>query len=357
MKNLLYILLAVFQIANIRASQEYTAELPPEFTDKLFHRGFSSYFSIKGTVDGSDVFISELTQRELPRRVPAPNLVNLVVYGHSSIGSIPVHIHLSDKWTKTCKLRFNESYDISLTLKDIAAPQNCDYLLAYSPALTYVKFDNFDTSNVESMQGMLAGCSRLSSIDVSSLNTSKVQNMSFMFERCEKVRDIKLKGIDTSNVTDMAYLCSDCFELRSIDVNELNTCKVKNMNGMFSYCFSMTYLNLSALNTDELKFAYKMFEQCSNLQSLIVSPTFCRNIDIYVDVPMYNLDDDLSTITWEKVFIDMFNELITVYKTTKVYSTEAGVFSDKFKAVVDMYKMFDQASPYALLSDDLAPGN
>ena len=75
-----------------------------------------------------------------------------------------------------------------------------------------------------------------------------------MFYKCESLEYLDLSNFDTSNVEDMSYMFAGCSKLKEIKgITNFNTSKVKNMAGMFSECKSLEYLDLSKFNTFKVK--------------------------------------------------------------------------------------------------------
>jgi len=104
-----------------------------------------------------------------------------------------------------------------------------------SSLVTLPSLSNWDTSNVVSMLGVFAGCSKLESLDLTNWNTSKVETMQNMFSGCSKVNENNLKGLssfDTSKVTNMDYMFQNTGFV-NLDLNNFNTSKVTDMNYMF----------------------------------------------------------------------------------------------------------------------------
>ena len=56
------------------------------------------------------------------------------------------------------------------------------YMFSGCNSLEYLDLTNFDTSNVEYMEGMFCGCLQLKEIKgINNFNTSQIKNMSYMF--------------------------------------------------------------------------------------------------------------------------------------------------------------------------------
>ncbi len=112
---------------------------------------------------------------------------------------------------------------------------DCEYLFypfADSEKLTEIRFDNFDTSDVKSMERMFYGCWSLTSLDLSGWDTSNVTYMGSMFLDCTGLTSLDVSGWNTSNVTDMSHMFHRC-HVTSLDVSGWDTSNVTDMHYMF----------------------------------------------------------------------------------------------------------------------------
>ena len=144
--------------------------------------------------------------------------------------------------------------------------------------LTSLNLSNFNTSNVSEMEGMFMDCTSLTSLNLSNFNTSNVTNMDGMFRDCSSLTTINLSNFHTYNVNYMRYMFSGCSSLTSLDLSIFNTSNVTSMTNMFSSCSSLTSLNLSNFNTSNVTDMEAMFVNCSSLISLILSNFNTSNV-------------------------------------------------------------------------------
>lgn len=150
---------------------------------------------------------------------------------------------------------------------------------AYQSALTSIDFgDNFNTSNVRSMNSMFLGCGSLTSLNLSNFNTSNVTSMISIFSRCSNLTNLNLSNFNTSNVTNMCWMFYGCSSLTSLNLSNFNTSNVTNMDGMFRNCSSLTTLNLSHFNTSNVTNMSSMFDGCSSLTTLNLSNFNTANV-------------------------------------------------------------------------------
>ena len=182
--------------------------------------------------------------------------------GYSKIGALSTGIEVYSNGTNIAFVCANTIY----------APEDSNNLFSSLMELQTISFNNFDTTNVTTMESMFDSCSKLTNIDVSSFNTSNVTDMNCMFNGCSKLTNIDVSSFNTSNVTNMFNMFEDCSSLTSLGLTNFNTAKVTNMSAMFALCSSLTTLNInqsnfSTANVTDMSF---MFSDCSKLASLNV---------------------------------------------------------------------------------------
>ncbi len=83
--------------------------------------------------------------------------------------------------------------------------------------------DKIDTTDVESMAGMFAGCKSLKTIDLSSFNTSKLKNTASMFSGCENLTTIYVNdNWNVNNVESSDNMFKDCKNLEGQEGTHFN---------------------------------------------------------------------------------------------------------------------------------------
>ena len=126
---------------------------------------------------------------------------------------------------------------------------------------------NLNTSEVTTMRGMFAGCSRLTSLDLSNFKTEKVQDMSEMFRGCQNLTSLDLSNFKTENVKDMRGMFGSCYNLTSLDLSNFKTEDVKDMSYMFHGCNSLQTIYCN--NTWACSESMGMFSGCTNLKGAV----------------------------------------------------------------------------------------
>ena len=174
--------------------------------------------------------------------------------------------------------------------------------------LKNLDLSNFDTTNVTTMESMFSGCSGLINLDLSSFDTTKVSTMAYMFNKCHELTNLDLSNFDTTNVTMMESMFSGCSGLTNLDLSSFDTTKVSTMKFMFSGCSGLTELNLDSFDTVNVMDMSEMFIDCSGLTSLDLSNFNTENVISMTDKNggMFSgcsglTDLDLSNFNTEKI--------------------------------------------------------
>ena len=160
---------------------------------------------------------------------------------------------------------------------DTSNVENMKLLFAGCKALNALDISGFNTSKVTDMSGMFSNCSSLTSLDVSSLDTSKVTDMSGMFRNCS-IQTLELSNFETSQVTNASSMFSGCASLASLDLSGLDTSNVTSMHDMFSGCSSLKSLNVTSFGTSKVTSMFGMFNSCTSLESLDLSSFNTSNV-------------------------------------------------------------------------------
>ena len=168
-----------------------------------------------------------------------------------------------------------------------------------------IKFNNFNTEDVENFSEMFDTCTTLVNLDVSMFNTSNATNMYEMFKSCQQLSTINisnfdiskvtniqgmfamnevsspklneiigLENLDTSQVTSMAWLFNGCENLQNLNIVNWDTSQVTNMHSMFQNCKSLTSLDLSNWDTNNVTDMISMFANAYNLELINLGEKF-----------------------------------------------------------------------------------
>lgn len=90
-------------------------------------------------------------------------------------------------------------------------------------------------------------------LNMSGFNFSKLRSMDWMFANCQGVEKIKFDdNFDTSNLYSMEGVfnnCENCKEISGLAGSKVNTINVDNMDNLFQGCSHLTSLDLSKFDT------------------------------------------------------------------------------------------------------------
>lgn len=136
---------------------------------------------------------------------------------------------------------------------------------------TIHNIEQWDTSNVVTMQCMFSGCTSLKIFDISNFTTRKLKYVSSMFSECESLEEIDLSNWSVSNITDMGGMFDGCINLKSVNLSGWKTKRVTHVSSMFSDCTSLTSLDLSSFDISNVDETRLMFNNCTSLEELDIS--------------------------------------------------------------------------------------
>lgn len=195
-------------------------------------------------------------------------------------------------------------YDLYIGADDgvIANPNSSNLFKNFTGIETINFNNNYDTSNVITMERMFCNCQNLISIDLSSFNTSSLVSMAGMFQMFNQITQTdtssKLEKIIfgdnfiTSNVTSMSSLFYHCNNLKEVDLSSFDTSNVTNMSGVFYSCSSLSTVDLSNFNTSKVTSMYAMFWHASSLHTLNLENFDTTNVldmhRMFMDTPSLN---------------------------------------------------------------------
>ena len=168
---------------------------------------------------------------------------------------------------------------IDLTNLDTSDVENMSYWFRSDPSTageftkTIVFPEDFDTSNVETMFGMLENGANIRELDLTNFHiTDSVEYMGIMFAGCSSLERIVFNDdVDTSNVCNMAGMFEGCSNLKELDLSMFDTSEVESAYNFFKGCEKLKKVDLSSFDTSYVSYYDSMFEGCSSLEELDIS--------------------------------------------------------------------------------------
>ena len=176
------------------------------------------------------------------------------------------YVYDLEKETNEIRIRFEEKL------------KNCNVMFRGLENIIKIRFENFDTSELTSIDYIFSECTNILSIDLSNFDTSSITNMYKLFYYCNNLISLDLTNFKTSNVKYMNYMFYSCTSLTSLDLSSFDTSSVIDMENMFSQCNKLIILDLSNFVTNSVTKMGSMFKGCTNLISLDISNFDTSNV-------------------------------------------------------------------------------
>ena len=212
----------------------------------------------------------------------AQNVLNLVVDGTSATikydGNASDNPYFSVNEWKQSEFPWDNEFTIRPTITTVTIDGSCknfsgtslhNLFFGFSGLTTINGLDNLNTTNVQDMEYMFAGCPSLTSLDLSSFNTASVTTMSFVFDGCSKLTSLDLSSWNTENVEVTSSLFLNCSELTTVDLSSWNTAKVWNTGYMFYNCPKLENIYVGdGWSTAKVTQSDDMFTGCTKLLSM-----------------------------------------------------------------------------------------
>ena len=269
----------------------------------------------------------------------------------SSTQTKKVYAYLVDTGQKDSTNTSQPLYNLYIVSNyEIYAPKNCNNMFlfciringAFKTNLTSINFNNnFNTTNMETMDYMFERDSLLTSLDLSSFKTPSLKSMVESFYVCSNLTNLNMSNFDTSKVTSMSWLFAET-GLKSLDLGKFNTSNVTNMSYMFYMSSSLTSLKLSSFNTSKVTNMDWMFYNCSALTSLDLSSFNTSNVTSMGN--MFNGCSAVTAITFGSNFkTSKITSMSSLFNgCSKLTSLNLSTFDTS--NVTDMRSMFSGAS-------------
>lgn len=216
---------------------------------------------------------------------------------------------------------FAQNTDLTYETQNIDT-SNCTHfygMFYQTPNLTKIDIKNWDTKNVNNMYAVFRMASVLPSVDVSNWNTSKVTTMALMFRECSKLLTIKgLNNFDVSNVESMNQMFYGCSSLADggdgnykIDLSNWTTSKVTNLAQMFYGCKSgsLKKIDISNLDTSKVTTMKEAFRDCTMVNEINLASWTSENVT------------DISSMFYGCAYLDKLDMRNFMFTEVNTYSS------------------------------------
>lgn len=164
------------------------------------------------------------------------------------------------------------SGDVSLNLTkwDVSNITDMSFLFSEAPNLKKVNITGWNTKNVHDMNYMFKNCKFLDEvIGFNTLNTSNVEKMVAMFAGCNKMKRINVTGMNMMKVMEMGDMFCGCYELEEVKgFNTVSFSSLKKMNDVFSCCRKLKSIDFTGLNFENVITISSLFYDCETLEEV-----------------------------------------------------------------------------------------
>lgn len=227
------------------------------------------------------------------------------------------------------------------------------FMFSGCESLVSVNTQNWDTSNVTTMNSMFSLCKSLTSLDISNFDTSQVTSMGFMFSRCHNLTSLDLSNFDTSQVTSMTMMFFECWNLEILDIRNFDMSKIigdTSTSRMFENCINLHTLKLNNCSNDTI---YKILASLKFSDDGEIRKIYCREANAiglaapngweFAFIPIYVHDefkynDEITEV--EVIVNDTHTDLSSMFyfcgNLTKINTQDWDTSN-----VTDMYGMFN----------------
>lgn len=132
-----------------------------------------------------------------------------------------------------------------------------------------VSVSNVITRDIKRLDDFLLDADGVKSVMFSNVDTSAIESVGCMFAGCKSLETVEgLESFDTSCCIDFALMFADNTNLAALDVSNFDTSSGKDFTGFFEDCSSLKSLDLSGWDVSNAVSLAKMFKGCKSLEKL-----------------------------------------------------------------------------------------
>ena len=256
---------------------------------------------------------------------------------------------------------------------DTAYVTNMNNMFYNDSNLTSLDLSSFDTSGVNSYDGLVGYCLNLTDLNLSGFDFSRYAidtsdekgliynltnnsdsitslnlewskfspNMSYAFSNMGNI-NLNLKNVNSSATTNMAYMFASS-SFTNLDLSSFNTSNVTSMERMFYNCKDLTSVNLSSFDVSNVSNFNYMFADARGFTSLDLS-NFRDIKDSITTLGMFNkctnLDDlNLVNFDFSKVSNEASTSMFTQVKTTCVVHVKDEANKNRLKEIAPLFSV------------------
>ncbi len=170
---------------------------------------------------------------------------------------------------------------------------------------------------IDNLNGLFSGCSKLKNIDLSNLNSFKVTNYDSFFEGCSSLETINFPINKSNIVYSMNNMFEGCENLKNVNLSSFNISNTVSMNNIFSRCNNIKNIDISTFNYIKEEFFNGINSDINILTNNFLASEIknIKPINIHINTFLNeNIQQNLCKIGEEskcKICGDFFNFLCT----------------------------------------------
>lgn len=165
--------------------------------------------------------------------------------------------------------------------------------------LIHIEFgDNFDTSNVKTMERAFQYCAYIETIDAAKLDVSFCESLRAIFNYCYVLKNVDVSNWNLQSCKTLQAVFNYCHALEYVDVSNWNTGTVENFRAMFQDCYTLKNLNISNWNTSSCTDMGYMFYGCKALKSLRFEDWDVRKVKDFNHFMAHGYIEDFDVSKW-----------------------------------------------------------
>ena len=149
-------------------------------------------------------------------------------------------------------------------------PENGIHVLDYirnKEKTKIIRFVNCDTSDTTSFWDMFNRCDKIEHIEgLETFDTSNVEYMMFIFAGCESLKEIHINNWNVKNVLFIAGAFSRCHSLKEIDLSNWEFDREIDAESMFHDCRNVEYIDKKKVRIKQYDLVSGMFSNCPKLK-------------------------------------------------------------------------------------------
>lgn len=261
-----------------------TANVQPDLESKSLTISTNTTTTITPT-QGKDGLSSVEITTNVPAGITPTGTINITTNGtHDVTTYASANVNVPSQKYAPNVIQFGDS-SVAKNIVDLSyETSNLDtsnlttlsYIFANLTSLTTINIDNWDVSNVKTMEYAFQQ-TKIRNLDLTNWNTSNITYIPAMFYSCTATITIDLNGWDTSKVTNMGQLFYNCSSATSINIPTFTLKGNINISGMFTGCTSLQHI-------DARNMRFELITSSNNRNNLLGNASGSTNVPFNCEI-------------------------------------------------------------------------